>query len=90
MINSGISKGIDSVKDVECLGSKDYEGGSYDAYLFHTAGEMMGIASTATVTLYASNGLPAWLVVDGEAMGKKSVTVQKVTFDPSITITPPK
>lgn len=90
MINSGISKGVAAVKDVQCLGTQSYEGGSYDAYQFKTSGEMMGIQSTASVTLYASDGLPAWLVVDGEAMGKKSVTVQKVTFDPSIKITPPK
>lgn len=90
MINSGISKGVAAVKDVQCLGTQSYEGGSYDAYQFNTSGEMMGIQSTAKVTLYASDGLPAWLVVDGEAMGKKSVTVQKVTFDPSIKITPPK
>jgi hypothetical protein len=90
MIESGVSKGIAGVKNVECLGSKDYEGSSFDAYSFSTSGEAMGISSTADVTLYATDGMPAWLVVDGEAMGTKSTTVQKITFDPSITISPPQ
>lgn len=90
MIASGVSKGIEAVKDVKCLGSQDYEGQSYEAYSFATSGEAMGISSTANVTLYAEGGMPAWLVVDGEAMGTKSVTVQKITPDPSISIKPPK
>ncbi|MBL8791106.1 MAG: hypothetical protein JNM45_11435 [Rhizobiales bacterium] len=90
MIETGVSKGVAGVRDVQCLGSQSYEGGTYDAYAFSTSGEMMGVKSTASVTLYAADGLPAWLVVSGEAMGTKSVTVQKVTFDPSITISPPQ
>lgn len=90
MIETGVSKGVAGVRDVECLGNQPFEGTAYEAYRFKTSGEMMGVASTAAVTLYATDGLPAWLVIDGEAMGQKSVTVQKVTFDPSITITPPK
>lgn len=90
MIESGVSKGIDAVKNVQCLGSQDYEGQSYDAYRFASSGEAMGISSTAEVTLYANGDMPAWVVVDGEAMGTRSVTVQKITPDPSITIKPPK
>lgn len=91
MIENGISKGIAGVKDVQCLGSEDYEGSSYEAYSFATSGEMMGIQSTANVKLYATDdGVPAWLVLDGEAMGIKSTTVQKITMDPSITISPPQ
>jgi hypothetical protein len=91
MIETGIAQGINDVKNVKCLGRKDYEGETYDAYSFTSTGEMMGIASTADVTMYMGDGaLPAWMVVDGEAMGTKSKTVQKITPDASITIKPPK
>lgn len=90
MIENGITKGIDAMKNVECLGSEDYEGASYQAYTYTTSGETMGITTSANVKLYATDdGVPAWLVLEGEAMGTKSTTVQKITMDPSITISPP-
>lgn len=91
MIENGVTKGIEAVKDAKCLGREDYEGQSYLAYSFSTSGEVMGIASTSAVKLYATDdGLPAWQVIEGEAMGTRSTTVQKITFDPSISITPPQ
>jgi hypothetical protein len=90
MIQQGIAQAPDMISRADCLGKQDYAGGSYEAYSFDTAGEAMGIKSKATVTLYADeNGRANWVVVDGEAMGMKSHTVQKITYDASITISPP-
>jgi hypothetical protein len=90
MINSGMDQGIAGLKNVSCLGSQDYEGESFETYSFETSGELSGISSKARVTMYVDDGnMPAWMVIDGEAMGMKSKTVQKITVDPSIEIKAP-
>lgn len=91
-IDQAIVKGMKSVKNLACLGSQTYENQSLVGYEFDSSGEFGGIKSTAHVVLYAdpATNLPAYITVNGEAMGKKSMTTEHITFDPSITIAPPK
>ncbi len=79
-----------NVSNLKCLGEKEFEGKSYTAYEFDTSGTAMGIKAQSHVTLYTEDGKIAVSVIDGEAMGQKSHTVQKITYDDSITITEPK
>jgi hypothetical protein len=91
MMTQGMNMSVSNMTSAQCLGNQNYEGGTYAAYSFNSSGTLMGIESKASVTLYAdSGGKPAWMVVDGEAMGQKSLTVQQIIFDNSIVISPPK
>jgi hypothetical protein len=91
-IDQGIAQGMKNVKNLNCLGPQDYDGQSFTTYEFDSSGEAAGIKSKAHVIMYvdAASGLPAWMIVNGEAMGRKSTMTQHVTFDPGITITQPK
>ena len=90
-IDQGIVDGLKNVKNLTCLGSQTYENQSLIGYEFDSTGESGGTKSTAHVVLYAdpATGLPAYIVISGEAKGKKSTTTQHITFDPGITISPP-
>ena len=90
-IDQGLAQGLKSVKNLTCLGSQTYANQSLVGYEFDSSGEFGGIKSTAHVVLYAdpATNLPAYITVNGEAMGKKSTTTEHITFDPSITIAPP-
>jgi hypothetical protein len=91
MIQSGMAKGISGASNITCLGAQSFQGSSYTGYAFDSTGSMMGIKATSHVTMYtADSGLPAWVVVDGKAMGKASKTVQKLIFKSSISIAPPQ
>ena len=68
---------LKNATNIKCLGEKDFEGKSYAAYEFDTTGEMMGVKATSHVVIYAEGGKPAVSIIDGEAMGQKSHTVQK-------------
>jgi hypothetical protein len=90
-VSTGMEKGMANVKNLQCLGTQSVEGKTYKAYDFDSSGEAMGIKATSHITLYrGDNGLPAIMIVEGEAMGHKSKTVQHVTYDPAITISPPQ
>ena len=91
-IDQAITKGMKSIKNLACLGTQTYANQSLVGYEFDSSGEFGGIKSTAHVVLYAdpATNLPAYITVNGEAMGKKSTTTEHITFDPGITITPPK
>ncbi|MCA0432766.1 MAG: hypothetical protein LCH46_05830 [Proteobacteria bacterium] len=90
MISDGVAQGMKGVSNVKCLGDQTYEGASYDTISYTSKGEFAGIASSSEVVLYRDgDGHPAWMVIDGEAMGVKSKTVQKITRDDTITINPP-
>lgn len=90
-INNGISHSATNLKNIKCLGKQAFEGGTYLAYSYATGGQMMGVKSTGKVTLYVDGaGAPAWQVIVGNAKGKTSTTVQKITFDPRIKIEDPK
>ena len=84
------SKMMGQLANVQCLGAQPIDGKSLPAYSFDASGEAMGIKASSHVMLYADNGQPAVLVIDGEAMGHKSHTVQHITFDPNIKITAPQ
>jgi hypothetical protein len=90
-IDQGLAQGLKNVKNLNCLGAQTYENQSLAGYEFDSVGEIGGTKSTAHVVLYAdpATGLPAYIVVSGEAKGKKSTTTEHITFDPGITISPP-
>jgi hypothetical protein len=91
MIRQGMNLGVQAVDKAECLGSTSYEGGTFDLFKYEAKANFMGIDSSAKVSMYVDDGgKPSWLVVNGEAMGTKSVTTQKITYDDSIKIADPK
>jgi hypothetical protein len=91
MIRQGMNLGVQAVDLAECPGAADYEGKSYTLYKYAAKANFMGVDSFSNVAMYVNdNGRPEWLVVDGEAMGVKSVTTQKITYDNSIKIADPQ
>jgi hypothetical protein len=90
MIKQGISLGMKAIDDPECMGPTEFEGGNFEHFKYTATGEMMGIQSTSTVDMYVNADLrPEWMVIDGEAMGVKSLTKQHITYDSSISIADP-
>ena len=94
-VGASIKSSMDTSKmnlaNVQCLGVQQIEGQTLTAYSFDSSAEVMGTKATSHITAYKnSNGLPAIMMIEGEAMGHKSKTVQHITYDPSITISPPK
>lgn len=94
MIKGQMSQSLDSGfknhTNVQCLGATTYRDKAVTAYAFDSAGTFAGIKAKSHLQVYTINNLPAFIVVDGEAMGHKSHTEQAITYDPSITIAPPK
>lgn len=89
-VAQGAASSLKNIINTKCLGAQDFEGNSHTTYEFDTSGVAMGIKSKSHVTLYVDDGKPVVMVIDGEAMGRKSHTVQKITYDASIKITEPK
>ncbi|MBG1230936.1 hypothetical protein [Aestuariivirga litoralis] len=86
-----IEDGMKNVKNAQCLGSQSIEGQNLDAFIFDSNANVMGTKVISHITAYKdAQGRPAIMIIDGEAMGKKSKTVQHITYDPAITISPPK
>lgn len=91
MIKQGMNMGMQAIDAPECEGSTRFEGGSFDLYKYTAKAEFMGINTTSSVEMYVNgDGKPEWLVVDGEAMGIKSLTKQHIIYDDSITIADPQ
>jgi len=91
MIKQGIAVGMSAIEAPECAGSASFAGGNFTLYKYIAKGEMMGIKSTSTVEMYVNaDSRPEWMVIDGEAMGTKSLTKQHIVYDDSITIADPK
>jgi len=91
MVSQGMAQGMKNVKNLQCLGSQTYQGAAFNTFSFDSSGEAMGIKSSSHITMYADDSnRPAWMEIDGKAMGKPSKIVQHITFDPSVTINPPK
>jgi hypothetical protein len=91
MIRQGLNLGLEAIDNAECPGTADFEGGSYTLYKYDANATFMGIASKSKVSMYVNgDDRPEWMVVDGEAMGVKSLTKQHITFDDSITIADPQ
>ena len=94
-ISSSIKNNMDTSKmnlsNVQCLGAQQLEGQTYTAYSFDSSAEVMGMKATSHITTYKnSNGLPAIMMIEGEAMGHKSKTMQHITYDSNIKISPPQ
>jgi hypothetical protein len=52
---------------------------------------VMGVKTSSHITFCSGDkGLPIALIVDGTATGVHSVSTLRITYDPSITIAPPK
>lgn len=90
-VKSGLETGWKGATNAQCEGAQAIEGQTLNKFELDSSSERMGFKANSHVTLYANDkGLPQIIMVDGEAMGKKSHTVQHITYDPSIKITPPK
>lgn len=91
MIKQGIALGMSAIEAPECAGSASFEGGDFTLYKYIAKGEMMGIQSTSNVEMYVNgDNRPEWMIIDGEAMGTKSLTKQHIVYDDSITISDPQ
>lgn len=91
MVSQGMAQGMKNVKNLQCLGSQTYQGAQYNTFSFDSSGEAVGVKSSSHIMMYTDdNNRPTWMEIDGKAMGKASKTIQHITFDPSITINPPK
>jgi hypothetical protein len=90
MIKQGMNMGATGIEATECLGFTDFEGGSFEQFKYKLNTTFMGIATKAAVDLYVDDDKrPVWMVIDGEAMGTKSLTRQHITYDDSVTIADP-
>ena len=90
-IKTGMQGGLKNLSNVQCEGPQSLEGKTLNKYEMDSSGEAMGIKATSHITMYTDGqNLPQIMMVDGEAMGHKSHTVQHIVHDPSITISPPK
>ncbi len=91
MIKQGMNMGVSGIEATECLGVIEFEGGTYEQFKYKLNTTFMGIATKASVELYVNEDKrPVWMIIDGEAMGTKSLTKQHITYDDSVTITDPK
>ena len=91
MIKQGMNMGVQAVDKVECLGSTDFENETFTHFKYTAKADFMGINSKSSVDMYVNDqNKPVWLVVDGEAMGTKSLTRQHITYDDSIVIADPQ
>lgn len=91
MLKSMMSSFKDTKSNFECGASEDFDVHAYPAFKYDSAGDVRGIKTSSHTTLYnGDKGLPIALIVDGTAMGVHSVSTQRITYDPSITIAPPK
>jgi len=90
-IKAGMDGNMASIKNLQCLGAQPIEGQNLNAFSFDSSGEAMGIKASSHIMAYQdAQGRPFIMIIDGEAMGHKSKTVQHITYDPNIKITPPK
>lgn len=91
MIKQGMNLGLSAIREPECAGGVEFEGATFNLFKYKSDAEFMGIKSTANVAMYVDgDSRPVWMVIDGEAMGVKSLTKQHITYDDSITISDPQ
>ena len=94
-VSGSIKSSMDTSKmnmsNVQCLGAQQMEGQSLTGYSFDSSADVAGTKATSHITAYKnSNGLPAIMMIDSEAMGHKSHIVQHITYDPNIKISAPQ
>ncbi len=87
----GRKRSQDTISNVQDLGAESVDGHAAHAYSYDADGEAMGVKSKAHIKVWIDSAEQRILqmVVDGEAMGRKSTTTQHYEYDPSITITAP-
>ena len=91
MMQDAMAQGMKNASNFKCGTSAEFDGQSYPLYEFDSAAEAMGIKATSHIKLFkGANNLPVGMIVEGEAMGVKSVTTQHIKYDPAITINPPQ
>ena len=91
MVQDAMAHGLKNASNFKCGSSAEFDGQSYPLYEFDSSGEAMGIKATSHIRLFkGSNNLPVGMIVEGEAMGVKSMTTQHIKYDPAITINPPQ
>jgi hypothetical protein len=91
MMKQGMNLGLQAIEAPECVGTTSFEGADFQLYKYIAKGDFMGIKSTSSVEMYVNaKGLSEWMVIDGEAMGIKSVTKQRISYDDSVTIADPE
>jgi hypothetical protein len=91
MAQDAMAQGLKNASNFKCGVSAEFDGQSLPVYEFDTSAEAMGVKATSHIKMFkGANDLPAGMIVEGEAMGVKSVTTQHIKYDPSITINPPQ
>ena len=80
-----------NMSDAKFLGEDSINGEKAKTYSYTTSVSMMGIKSTSNAKIWVSDtsGRVIHMESDGQAMGKNSHSVQDITYDNSIAITPP-
>jgi hypothetical protein len=95
MVKQFIPKSIDDLramtKNAADQGATTWNGQSVHAYSYDVDTTVMGIHVTSTNKIFLnSSGQIVHAESDGQAMGKKSHTVQDIRYDDSIRVDPPK
>jgi hypothetical protein len=95
MVKQFIPKSIDDLramtKNAADQGATTWNGQSVHAYSYDVDTTVMGIHVTSTNKIFLnSSGQIVHAESDGQAMGKKSHTVQDIRYDDSIRVNPPK
>jgi hypothetical protein len=80
-----------NMSDAKFLGDGSINGEKAKTYSYTTTMSIMGIKSTSNAKIWVSDssGRVIHMESDGSAMGKTTHTVQDITYDNSIAITPP-
>lgn len=91
MVQDAMAQGLKGASNFKCGTTAEFDGQSYPLYEFDTSATVMGITATSRVKLFkGENNLPVGMIIEGTAMGVRSVTTQRIKYDPSITISPPQ
>lgn len=91
MIQDAMAQGLKNAANFKCGSTAEFDGQSYPLYEFDSSGAAMGIKATSHIKMFkGANNLPVGMIVEGEAMGVKSVTTQHIKYDPAISINPPQ
>jgi len=90
-VKAGMANGMKNVTNAQCEGPQSIEGKTLNKYEMDSSSEVSGIKAHSRITMYTNDkGLPQIMIIDGEAMGHMTHMTQHITYDPSITISPPK
>lgn len=81
-----------SIYEVEDLGEREIEGRATRAYRYRSEGQAMGIKAKSEGVTYVelASGLPIRTEIDSEAMGRKTRSVQDLTWSDDVVIDAPR